>query len=132
MRGHFWRGKAWLWPVLWALLLLTGTSWPGPDLPRVPFNVPDKVIHCGLYLVLSILVVNALIRRGSRPRSWRFVAGVILAGMIFAALDELHQKFIPGRDCDPLDWLADSVGLVTGSIGTYMYLIKRRVEVFHG
>jgi VanZ family protein len=38
--------------------------------------------------------------------------GVALS--LLAALDELHQLFIPGRDAEVSDWLADTVGATAG------------------
>jgi len=33
---------------------------------------------------------------------------------LFAAADEFHQSFIPGRSCDPLDWAADASAILLG------------------
>lgn len=41
--------------------------------------------------------------------------GVAVAvAVIFAALDEYHQGWIPGRDPDVGDWLADILGIIVG------------------
>jgi VanZ family protein len=29
---------------------------------------------------------------------------------VYGASDEFHQRFVPGRTADVLDWLADSLG----------------------
>jgi len=34
--------------------------------------------------------------------------------LTYAGLDEIHQIFIPGRDCDILDWVSDSSGVLLG------------------
>ena len=39
----------------------------------------------------------------------------------FAALDEIHQRFIPGREMSFWDFAADAAGLVAG------YLVWRKV-----
>ena len=32
----------------------------------------------------------------------------------YALFDELHQLFVPGRDCEILDWCADFIGSLLG------------------
>ncbi len=41
----------------------------------------------------------------------RAVWFVLLFGALFAVSDEIHQSFVPGRDPDFFDWLADCVGI---------------------
>ncbi|HUK63912.1 MAG TPA: VanZ family protein, partial [Dongiaceae bacterium] len=57
-----------------------------------------------------------LVARAGSFRGWPlrrlFIAAVLIS--VGAALDELHQLFIPGRDCSATDWLADTVGASLG------------------
>ena len=40
---------------------------------------------------------------------------VLLAvGWAYAVLDEWHQSFVPGRNPDIADWLADAAGVAVG------------------
>ncbi|TAN62501.1 VanZ family protein, partial [bacterium] len=39
-----------------------------------------------------------------------------IIAVIYAASDEFHQSFIPGRNADALDWMADSFGAALGSL----------------
>ena len=39
----------------------------------------------------------------------------------YAASDEIHQSFVPGRDASIMDWAADAVGIL---ISSYIYYIK--------
>ena len=38
------------------------------------------------------------------------------AGTLYAVTDEIHQLFVPGRACAPLDMLIDSAGVAAGVI----------------
>lgn len=38
--------------------------------------------------------------------------------LAYAASDEVHQSFVPGRDMSIMDWLADAVGIL---ISAYVY-----------
>jgi VanZ family protein len=40
----------------------------------------------------------------------------VVAIAAFAAVDEWHQEFVPGRAADPIDWAADVVGAAAGLI----------------
>lgn len=39
--------------------------------------------------------------------------------LTYAASDEMHQSFIPGRDANIMDWLADAAGIL---IPGYIYV----------
>lgn len=50
--------------------------------------------------------------QGVRSRDDRLVLsrvswGAIAIAGVYAATDEFHQLFVPGRACDPVDWLID-------------------------
>jgi VanZ family protein len=93
----------------WVGVILVITSWPNPPQPSSAPPGLDKVIHFSLYGVLGALAARAM-ASGSARRSL-VAAGAIAA---FAALDEWHQRWIPGRGADRSDWFADVAGAATG------------------
>jgi VanZ family protein len=42
----------------------------------------------------------------------------------YGAVDEFHQYFVPGRDCNVWDWLADTLGAFFGAL-TIMLCMRR-------
>jgi VanZ family protein len=58
----------------------------------------------GEYAILGALLLRAL--RRSVP-AW-------LAGLAYAASDELHQHFVSGRHGSPVDWAIDAAGVLVG------------------
>lgn len=107
MRSSFKAGR-WVKIILalyWALIF-TFTHLPPRALPHV--NVWDKFEHLGAYGCLGGLLFLWLWHM--RP-NLKHVGIVALAiGMAYGAVDEWLQ--IPvGRDCDLLDWFADTTGL---------------------
>ena len=106
---------AWLAVLAWAAAILIATSIPGRDLPRA-FSGADKLVHLAIYGGLGALVGRAL-RSGSHWRSLG-ASTIVAVGAValFAAVDEWHQDFIPGRSSDRIDWLADVVGATTGLV----------------
>jgi VanZ family protein len=62
-------------------------------------------VHFVFYGVFATLLLGAM--RGTLARR---IVLVLLFIAVFAALDEFHQKFIPGRSMDFEDWVADVGG----------------------
>ena len=115
--------RRWIPPLLWATFILVLTSIPGARLPRVGVEGLDKVVHFICYGVLAILALPAVSGGGRRLRG---AAVVLVTIAIFAALDEWHQQFIPGRTMDLADWYADTFGALLGLTGA-LVLRRRRV-----
>jgi len=45
-----------------------------------------------------------------------------LAGSAYGAIDEFHQYFVPGRDCNVWDWIADTLGAFLGALAMMQYM----------
>lgn len=103
----------WLAVWGWAVAILVGTSIPGRQLPS-SFPHADKLVHLALYGTLGLLVGRALALRGALGRGLVAALVALAAVALFAAFDEWHQDFIPGRSSDRIDWLADVVGATAG------------------
>ncbi|HEU4629416.1 MAG TPA: VanZ family protein [Gemmatimonadaceae bacterium] len=95
----------WIPALVWAAIVFTLTSIPNPRVPDVPGG--DKVAHAMMYGVLAALVAYAL-APGRRRMAWLGMAFAVTAAV--AALDEIHQRYIPGRSESAADWIADVVG----------------------
>jgi VanZ family protein len=98
---------AWVGAVAWAALLFGLSALPADATPSSPFSFPgdDKVVHAALYAVLGALLRVALGRSGP----------AIALAAAYGVTDELHQAFVPGRDADVLDALADLAGAALGA-----------------
>ena len=99
----------WAPPALWATALVTATSWPNPDVPQVGHG--DKLVHLLLYGILAWLLARA---EPTLATIRRRAALTTLGLACFAALDEWHQDFVPGRSASTADWAADTVGAAAG------------------
>lgn len=118
--------RRWTPVVLWGAAILLVTSIPGSAIPATPL-VPglDKVVHAGLYGALGWLAGGAMARGPARPVARGGMTGALLAIALFAAGDEWHQRFIPGRGADPLDWGADVAGGALGlALAAYQTLYR--------
>lgn len=91
-----------------------GISGEAIDVVRL---VVRKAAHAIEYAVLAWLLWRALwkpSRRDTRAWSWT-IAGATLAGVvIYAATDELHQRFVPNRTGSVTDVCIDTAGGILG------------------
>ena len=83
---------------------------------------PSPIGHFGEYLVFGVLLVNAL-RHYATPGKVAF--GAIAVAAFYAATDEFHQMFVPGRACDPLDWVVDVSAVALAALVGWLVLRKR-------
>lgn len=106
---------------LYWLLIFTLTSLPSNKLPSVHIN--DKIAHLLAYFGLSVLMGLSFYfqKKYSKVKNFYYLISIIIVA-IYAALDEIHQMYIPGRYCDINDWLADMVGAIMGSICVFLFL----------
>jgi VanZ family protein len=60
--------------------------------------------------------------------SWRVVLSAILLGGLVAISDELYQSTVPGRHANPLDAVADVVGVALAAIVWWrLSLLRKRL-----
>lgn len=82
-----------------------------------------KFAHFTIYLVLGILVYKALIKNKLKSRVF-LISFLICA--TYAATDELHQLFVPGRGCQLRDVFIDSAGSILGiSISELLHRVRK-------
>jgi len=103
----------WVAVILWLVLQVTLTSLPGKDIPVSLPHPLDWVGHFVIYAGLGFLLARVAVLR-QWPRRWVVWTAVALSA--WAGLDELHQLFIPGRDAEIGDWIADTLGASTGIV----------------
>lgn len=107
--------------LLWVAGMIVVSSLPGSALPEVvSFWQWDKVAHGAEFLVLTVLLFRYFIfaRNSSPAEALRYC---LLIGLAYAALDELHQRFIPLRECSIYDFMADSLGILLGALAAWLY-----------
>lgn len=83
----------------------------------------DKLLHAGAYAGLGFLVRLAL--SGTRLRGPAALVLALAVASLYGITDELHQHFVPNRQCDPLDWLADTAGALVGVTVAAAFLRRR-------
>jgi VanZ family protein len=88
----------------------------------------DKFLHGLEFGGLGFLLALGFFR--TLQHSMKLKIGVSWgAGLLLGTLDEFHQTFVPGRQSDILDLLADVVGI---ALGVFVFIvIARKIKLPH-
>ena len=86
-------------------------------------HIVRKLAHFSVYLVLGILVSRAMVKNGFKGNV--FIISFLICAT-YAASDELHQLFVPGRGCQLKDVIIDSLGSFVGIVvSKFAYKVKK-------
>lgn len=129
--GRFW--VYWFPVVVYmaTIFFLSSRSTFPIALPKIPHM--DKVCHFVEFMILGTLLMRAFIHEEG---SWLSRHALLLAvgvAVLFGLSDEFHQLFVPFRQVDLFDFLADSLGAASGAwiaIGMH-WLINYRQRKGH-
>jgi VanZ family protein len=101
-------------------------------LPAPPTGITDKHEHFFFYGILGALTLRALARGRWRGISVAAVIGAILITAAYGVSDEFHQRFVPGRDFEVLDMVADAIGGAAAACALWAWsIIRRRSDARH-
>lgn len=84
--------------------LSSQSSLPTPML----FTHQDKLHHMGAYYIMGILAWRFFNDYCKKPKAVYFLSLCFCS--LYGFSDEWHQSYVPDRDADALDWLADTLG----------------------
>lgn len=71
----------------------------------------DKLAHAAVFALLACAIGLSSNRRG-----WGRLAVAFFGALLVGALDEWHQVFLPGREADLSDFVADVIGSISGTV----------------
>ena len=107
----------WFPVFLYCLLIFIQSSYPPPE--SVPdWLYLDKLLHITAYALMGALFFRAFRTLRIKNQLKLVMILSILLSSLYGISDELHQYFVPFRNADLMDILADMVGSV---IGVYIY-----------
>ena len=105
----------------WLGLIFFFSSLTGENLPDLSKFSLDKAVHGIEYFILGLLMVRAFTGSFPNMNLTKMITLSIILCALYAASDEWHQRFIPGRECDLFDFLADILGAVS-AILLFIYI----------
>jgi VanZ family protein len=90
----------------------------------------DKLQHLLAFAAFTGAVCLWVSREKWRIRGLFFMVIAAFIGSAYGIIDEIHQYFVPGRDCNVWDWIADTLGSTIGAaaFAGIVALADRRVS----
>jgi VanZ family protein len=109
---------------MWMLLIYVLSA--QPKLPQAPGPLWDvllkKAAHLAEYAILFALLWRAW---AARPRRFSPLGLAWLLTVLYAASDEFHQTFVPGRNGSAWDVLVDGMGATLAALGVWWSVRSR-------
>jgi VanZ family protein len=121
--------RLWFWApaVIWVGITFVVSHQP---VVHIPFGAPDYVAHGLNYSVLGLLLILALSNGNWRTITpWLLVSAVVLA-IVLGIGDEFHQSFVPGRDTEVKDVIADGVGAAVAATGVALLVLALKNQQY--
>lgn len=118
--------------ILWAISILTVSSLPSlptPEIRTASLKIRlDYLIHFCEYGILAFLAFLSFADKGFYI-SLKKILIITLFLIIFAVLDEFHQKLIPGRSLNPKDIMSNITGILTSLVISFLLFRKASCEM---
>jgi VanZ family protein len=115
--------------LIYAALIFVVSAIPGLSPPPVGLVLEDKIWHFLEFGGFSFLLFLALSASGKEFLKRHVFLLSSLIAIVYAASDEVHQKFVRGRSCEFLDFVADCLGILVVQMAIWWYLRPRRKTV---
>jgi VanZ family protein len=107
-------------------LIFIQSANPSPeDIPS--FKFMDKLLHFAAYAVMGILFYRAYqtLKIKDNLRMLMFLSAASAA--LYGISDEIHQSFVPFRQAEVADVIADTIGAFSG-VYLYQLLIASKIK----
>jgi VanZ family protein len=120
----------WLPVFIYCLLIYIQSSYPSSEkIPSILYF--DKILHFAAYAFLGGLLLRALKTLPKKNNLKLVMTLSIVLSALYGISDEIHQHYVPSRNADVIDAMADIIGSIFGvyiyqSIWTKRFLRPRR------
>jgi VanZ family protein len=94
-------------------------------LPSFVEELGDKVHHMMTYGLFGLLWYRAFRFCGGTWAAPRAALLAILASVLYGVTDEIHQSFVPLREPDVWDVVADAVGAAAAVLAIDRWILRR-------
>ncbi len=107
----------WLPLIIYCLAIYIQSGQPGlKHIPDVRFL--DKFLHFGAYGLLGILFFRAYETLPLKANKTLLILMSVGSATLYGLSDEIHQYFVPFRNADIMDVVANTIGSICG---VYLY-----------
>ena len=119
--------------IAWVLTIIILSSIP--NIPTLMIHTAkaeirlDYLMHFCEYGVLTFMAFLSFAEDKFRINWKRFIT-IAIGLVLFAVLDELHQKLIPGRTCSVKDIASNVTGILATSLFTIVVfsILERKIQ----
>lgn len=118
--------------IVWILTIIVVSSIP--SIPTLKIHVAksefrlDYLIHFCEYGVLTLMAYLSFAGNEFRINYRKYVL-IAVSLILFAILDEFHQKFIPGRSFNVKDILSNISGILAALV--FCAVVFRKIKIPH-
>ncbi|MDD5282250.1 MAG: VanZ family protein [Candidatus Omnitrophica bacterium] len=122
--------KFWLPVTAWAVFIFYLSSIPDLKSSFEFDFILRKISHVVEYFILAWLLYRAFAGSFDNINIPRLFIYPTAISFLYAISDELHQSFVPSRNCSILDLLIDAMGiLIFYIINIFVFRRKRRILI---
>jgi VanZ family protein len=119
--------KAFLFPLLWLVVITTLSIIPPLSLPKFDLFATDKLGHAGFYFILAFLLMRAFAAADNRVAA---TTNERLGAFAFAAtygafMEWVQGTYFPNRSFEYDDMIANTFGAAMALV-VYYFLAKRK------
>ncbi len=116
--------------IIWTFIVVVVCIIPGNEIPSPPIlNLPhlDKLVHGGLYFVLTFLAIHSFSKQEwiNKLKQSPFLFAFIYAVSLGIIIEFIQANFIPNRNGDIFDALANTTGSLLA-----VFVVKK-LKLFH-
>lgn len=120
----------WLPIFIYCLLIYIQSSYPSPEeVPQLPYI--DKVLHFAAYALLGALFLRAFKTLPIKDNIRLITILAITLSSLYGISDEIHQYYVPYRNADIMDALADIIGSIFGVYIYHFFWLERLRKARH-
>ncbi|MCC7202894.1 MAG: VanZ family protein [Nitrospirae bacterium] len=108
--------------ILFAAFIFAMSSLSSQDV-SVPFPYSDKAAHFVVYGLFAFLIFRGIVRTTSNKNYFLISILTVVVAVAYGMSDEFHQSFVPTRESDLRDIVADGTGAIAAV--TILYIWRR-------
>ena len=115
----------WLPLIIYCLALYIQSDYPSPE--KIPtFTFSDKILHFGAYGLLGILFFRAYETLPLKANKTLLILMSIGSATLYGISDEIHQYFVPFRNADIMDVVANTLGSICGVYFYHLWKVQKK------
>ncbi len=95
------------------------------EVPLTIFGIPtDKIVHFLMFLPFPVVAFFSFpLKKAGVVKTLLLIVGIFAVGCLLAWGTEYVQSKLPYRTMDPMDFQADAIGLICGSVAAFLIRI---------